>query len=78
MSRLPIRVRLTLAFAIAMAVVLAVMGGFVYVRLANALMSSVDQTLRSQATEAIASVRAGRQELTDRDVAGGTTLARGS
>jgi signal transduction histidine kinase len=76
MSRLPIRLRLTLAFAVAMALVLAVMGAFVYVRLGSTLTASVDQTLHSQAQEAVASVRTGRRELTDPDVAGGTTLAQ--
>jgi signal transduction histidine kinase len=75
-SRLPIRLRLTLAFALAMAVVLAVMGAFVYLRLGSALTASVDQTLRSQSDEAISAVRLHRPELTDRDVAGGTTLAQ--
>ena len=37
MSRLPIRVRLTLAFTLVMAVVLAAMSFFVYVRVDNAL-----------------------------------------
>ena len=76
MSRLPIRLRLTLAFAAAMAAVLAVMGAVVYVRLGDTLMASVDQTLRSQATEATASVRTGKAELTDPDVSGGTTLTQ--
>jgi signal transduction histidine kinase len=74
MSRIPIRLRLTLVFAVAMAVVLAGVGLLVYVRVGSALLSSVDQTLRSQATEAQAhSERDGR--LVDRDAAGGTTLA---
>ena len=45
MSALPIRMRLTLAFALVMAVVLAGMGFFVYVRVGNALIASVDQSL---------------------------------
>jgi two-component system, OmpR family, sensor kinase len=45
MSRLPIRIRLTLAFAIAMAIVLAATGAFVYVRLESALNESVDEGL---------------------------------
>jgi two-component system, OmpR family, sensor kinase len=76
MSRLPIRWRLTLAFAVAMAVVLAVMGAFVYVRLGDALMTSIDQTLRSQAADAIVSARTGTSPLIDADVGGGTTLAQ--
>jgi two-component system OmpR family sensor kinase len=70
MSRLPIRVRLTLAFAAAMAVVLAVVGLFVYRRVANELLSSVDQTLVAQAGEELSHGRV------DRDTGGGTTLAQ--
>src|SRR5207244_1604343 len=52
MKALPIRVRLTMAFALAMALVLAAMGAFVYVRVSDALVGSVDDTLRAQAREA--------------------------
>ncbi len=75
MSRLPIRLRLTLAFAFVMAVVLAALGFFVYLRVGGALLASVDQTLRSQASEAAAHA-SGDSDLRDRDVAGGTTLAQ--
>ena len=75
MSRLPIRLRLMLTFALVMAVVLAATGGFVYVRVGDALLTSVDQTLRSQATEA--STRAHDEHgLVDQDASGGTTLAQ--
>jgi signal transduction histidine kinase len=50
--RLPIRVRLTLGFAVAMAVVLAVVGLFVYRRVSNELLATVDQTLVGQSREA--------------------------
>jgi signal transduction histidine kinase len=73
--RLPIRVRLTLAFAVAMAAVLTAMGAFVYVRVGNALLASVDQSLTAQARETVGHVRDGRG-LGDPDVAGGTTLAQ--
>jgi len=76
MSGLPIRLRVTLAFAAAMAVVLAAMGVFVYLRVGGALEATVDQTLRSQAAEAAGNARHGEHALTDRDVAGGTTLAQ--
>lgn len=76
MSGLPIRLRVTLAFAAAMAVVLTAMAVFVYLRVGGALEASVDQTLRSQALEAAGNVAAGEHALTDRDVAGGTTLAQ--
>jgi two-component system, OmpR family, sensor kinase len=69
-SRLPIRVRLTLGFAAAMAVVLAGVGLFVYQRVANQLLRSVDQTLVVQAREEIGSGRV------DADTGGGTTLAQ--
>jgi two-component system, OmpR family, sensor kinase len=75
-SRLPIRLRLTLAFGIVMALVLATMGVFVYLRVGSALIATVDQTLRSQSAEAVSNVERGERGLTDRDVAGGTTLAQ--
>jgi two-component system OmpR family sensor kinase len=71
---LPIRVRLTLAFAVAMALVLSGMGFFVYLRVDRALRSSVDQSLTSQASEAQRHEREGRH-LLDSDVEGGATLA---
>ena len=70
MSRLPIRVRLTLGFAAAMAVVLAGVGIFVYQRVANQLLRSVDQTLVVQAKEETGNGRV------DADTGGGTTLAQ--
>jgi two-component system OmpR family sensor kinase len=74
-TRLPIRVRLALAFAVAMAAVLAGVGLLVYHRVSGELLASVDQTLNSQAVEAVA--RAGEeQNLVDQDVSGGTTLAQ--
>jgi two-component system, OmpR family, sensor kinase len=75
MSRIPIRLRLTLAFALAMGVVLAGMALLVYLRVGTALLASVDQTLRSQSREAQLHSD-GDQRLVDRDIAGGTTLAQ--
>jgi signal transduction histidine kinase len=69
-SRLPIRVRLTLGFAVAMAVVLAAVGLFVYQRVAGQLLQSVDQTLVAQAREEIGAGHV------DADTGGGTTLAQ--
>jgi two-component system, OmpR family, sensor kinase len=60
---LPIRVRLTLPFALAMALVLAGMGAFVYVRVGAALISNVDQTLRLQASEAVPRLDEGKNLL---------------
>ena len=51
MRRLPIRVRLTLAFALAMAVVLAVTGAFLYYRLGSSLGETIDEGLRARAAE---------------------------
>jgi signal transduction histidine kinase len=52
MSRLPIRVRLSLAFAAAMAVVLVALGAFLYVRLEHSLDDQIDASLRTQADAA--------------------------
>ena len=51
MSRLPLRWRLTLAFAGVMAVLLAVTGAFLYVRLGNTLDEQIDQSLRARADD---------------------------
>jgi two-component system OmpR family sensor kinase len=74
-TRLPIRVRLTLAFAVAMAVVLAGVGLLVYHRVGNELLASTDQTLRGQVEEAKHHLGEDRR-LVDEDATGGTTLAQ--
>jgi len=74
-SRVPIRVRLTLPFAIAIALVLAGMGLFVYVRVGNALLSSVDQNLRAQVGEMSGHVERG-QSFADRDAAAAATIGQ--
>jgi signal transduction histidine kinase len=51
MSRVPIRLRLTLAFALAMAVVLAAMGAFLYFRLGSSLEETIDENLQARAGE---------------------------
>jgi heavy metal sensor kinase len=61
MSRIPIRVRLTLAFALAMAVVLAAIGAFLYVRLASSLDEAIDEELQTRLAEASAQVAAGNE-----------------
>jgi two-component system OmpR family sensor kinase len=81
LSGLPLRLRLTLVFATAMAVVLAAVGAFVYFRVGGELLTSVDQSLRAGATEAIDHVRRGgltdpRLRLVDPDQARGETLAQ--
>ena len=79
MSSLPLRVRLTLAFAVVMAVVLAAMGLFVYLRVGGALLTSVDQSLRAGAAETaghLARDEEGDAPLVDPDAARGETLAQ--
>ena len=57
MSRLPIRIRLTLAFAVVMALVLAATGAFLYLRLASGLDRTIEQGLRTRAADIAALVR---------------------
>jgi signal transduction histidine kinase len=54
MSRVPIRLRLTLAFALVMAAVLAATGLFVYLRLASGLDRTIEQDLHSRAADVVA------------------------
>ena len=75
MTRLPIRLRLTLAFALAMAGVLAALSVLVYVRVGDALLSSVDQTLRAQAQEAVTH-KPKEGGIVDTDASAGSTLAQ--
>ena len=65
-SALPIRVRLTLPFALAMALVLTALGAYLYVRVGSTLLANADQGLRGQATEALAHLDDERP-LLDRD-----------
>ena len=57
MSRLPIRLRVTAAFAVAMAVVLAALGWFLYVRLESHLRTELDTSLQVRADDLAALVR---------------------
>ena len=57
MARLPIRLKLTLAFAVTTALVLAATGLFVYLRLESELDRSVDQSLRSRAADISALIK---------------------
>jgi two-component system OmpR family sensor kinase len=75
-SSLPIRVRLTLPFALAMAGVLVAMGVFVYYRVSNALLATIDQNLRAQATESAGRLRVGGDQLLDSDTAAGPTVGQ--
>lgn len=74
MAAIPIRVRLTLPFAAAMAVVLTASGAFIYVRVGQQLLDTVDTNLRAQLLEV--QVNAGEQSaLIDRDASLGPTVA---
>jgi signal transduction histidine kinase len=72
LRRLPIRVRLTLAFTLVMAVVLAAMSFFVYARVASTLLASIDQSLRGQTVD-VAHLDRGRLDL---DAAAGGGIAQ--
>ena len=58
MSRLPIRVRLTLVFAVVMTVVLTALGAFLYLRLGSTLDERVNERLQAR-SDALASAAAG-------------------
>jgi two-component system, OmpR family, sensor kinase len=58
-ARLPIRLRLTLAFSVVMAVVLALTGLFLYLRLGSDLDHTIDRSLRGRADDVSALVRDG-------------------
>ncbi len=75
MSAIPIRLRLTLAFTLVMAVVLAGMSFFVYVRVGSALLGSMDQSLRSQTVD-VSHLDRGRLDL-DAAVGGGVAQVIG-
>jgi heavy metal sensor kinase len=62
MSRIPIRIRLTLAFVLALGVLLAALGWVVYTRFEDSLNDSTDRALRSRATDIAAVIeRSGPQ-----------------
>ncbi len=67
MTRIPIRLRVTLAFAGAMAVLLAALGLFIYVRYGSQLDEAIDQGLRSRADEVKAIVQSSGSLPTDPD-----------
>jgi two-component system, OmpR family, sensor kinase len=56
MRRLPIRLRLTLVFTLAMAIVLAAAAWFLYLRVGSELAAGIDQSLRSRAQDVSALV----------------------
>lgn len=65
MSHLPIRLKLTLAFAGIMAIVLIGVGAFLFLRFERDLNASVDQGLRSRAGDVAALVRQADSGLTE-------------
>jgi heavy metal sensor kinase len=68
MSRIPIRIRLTLAFVLALGVVLAALGWVVYTRFEESLNDNTDRALRSRATDIAAVIeRSGPRIPGDRD-----------
>jgi two-component system OmpR family sensor kinase len=75
LARVPIRLRLTLVFAVAMATVLAGMGLFVYLRVGAALDATIDQSLRGRADELAGLVRRSGSGL--REAAGNQLAAHG-
>jgi signal transduction histidine kinase len=73
-NRIPIRLRLTLPFAVAMAVVLAATGAFVYLRIGQQLLDTVDTNLRAQLVEVKANASE-QHNLIDKDATLGPTVA---
>jgi len=61
-SRLPIRLRLSLAFAAAMTLVLAALGAFLYFQLRSSLDEQIEASLRAQAGTASAGVLVEQEE----------------
>jgi two-component system, OmpR family, sensor kinase len=76
MSRLPIRLRLTLAFALAMAVVLAATGVFLYYRLGSSLDETIDEGLQARAAELAPLAERSTPPLQDRGSAGDEAFAQ--
>ena len=66
-SRIPVRIRLVIAFAAVMAVVLAATGMFVYLRVADELGGTVDRELSARLASAVAIVRDDGDDLGDPD-----------
>jgi len=66
-TRMPVRLRLTAAFAGAMAVVLLATGLFVYLRLGSELDATIDQGLRSRAGDVTALVQGAGSDLAAAD-----------
>jgi signal transduction histidine kinase len=67
LSRIPVRIRLTLAFTAVMAVVLIAVGLFVYGRVGSDLDAALDSSLRSRADDLAAVAGPGRPSRRDQD-----------
>ena len=67
LSRVPVRIRLVIAFAAVMAVVLAATGMFVYLRVADELGGTVDRELSARLASVVAIVRDDGDDLGDPD-----------
>ena len=74
-SRLPIRLRLALPFAVVMAALLAATGFLIYQRVGSELLSTVDRGLRAQSVEAAHHVSEGHGVL-DRDAPEGPAVGQ--
>src|SRR6185312_3219882 len=70
MSRLPIRLRVAAGVAVAMALVLAATGLFLYIRLGDDLMRSLDQDLRQRAQDLSALVSQPNSSLAQQSASG--------
>src|SRR3979490_798212 len=73
MRRLAVRWRLTVAFALVMAVVLRAAGGFVYERQASNLDQTINRALRARAADVAALAQQSDTGLTDARGRGGST-----
>jgi two-component system OmpR family sensor kinase len=69
-SRLPVRLRLTAAFALGMALVFAATGAFLYQRLGASLDEGIDEGLRARAAEVTPAVMQGDTTLAESPGAG--------
>ena len=70
LNRLPLRIRLTLAFAGAAAVLLAAIGGFIFLRVKAGLDDELDHSLRLRADELVQRAKDPRQLRAGLDAAG--------
>jgi two-component system, OmpR family, sensor kinase len=75
-SRLPIRLRMTLVFAAVMAVVLAALGAFLYVRLGDSLDERIAENLDARSLALTRIVQGGDTEVDPSILAGEEGLAR--